>query len=76
MEALGRKFAMDTACLFFGLGTVACALSDNIYMLIAARGLAGVSGVPLCSVCTRQESGWYGDRNEGLRDGRFERRRD
>jgi predicted MFS family arabinose efflux permease len=66
MEALGRKFAMDTACLFFGLGTVACALSDNIYMLIAARGLAGVSGVLPCSVCT---PGNTGGRVVGRRDG-------
>ncbi len=37
---------MDTACLFFGIGTVLCALSRGIYWLIAARAFAGVSGNP------------------------------
>jgi predicted MFS family arabinose efflux permease len=42
MDSLGRKFAMDTACFFFGVGTVLCACSRNIYWLIAARAFAGV----------------------------------
>jgi predicted MFS family arabinose efflux permease len=43
MDTLGRTFAMNTGCLFFGLGAVLCALSPNIYVLIAARAFAGVS---------------------------------
>lgn len=43
METLGRKFAMNTACTVFALGTVSCALSTSMYMLIASRALAGVS---------------------------------
>jgi predicted MFS family arabinose efflux permease len=42
METLGRTFAMDTACFFFALGTLLCALSTNIWMLIGARAIAGV----------------------------------
>ena len=45
MDTLGRTFAMDTACFFFGFGTVLCALSPNMYLLIAARAVAGVSGL-------------------------------
>lgn len=43
MDSLGRKFAMITGCSIFGLGTLMCALSPNIYFLIAARAVAGVS---------------------------------
>ena len=42
METLGRKFAMNVACSVFALGTISCALSTNMYMLIASRALAGV----------------------------------
>lgn len=42
METLGRKFAMITACLFFGTGTIMCALAGNMYSLIGARTFAGV----------------------------------
>ena len=43
MDSLGRAFAMDVACFFFGFGAVFCALSTNIWWLIAARAFAGVS---------------------------------
>lgn len=46
MDSLGRKFAMTTACFFFGVGTVLCALSPSIYWLIAARAFAGVRLFP------------------------------
>ncbi|CAD6575001.1 MAG: hypothetical protein TREMPRED_001269 [Tremellales sp. Tagirdzhanova-0007] len=49
-DCLGRKFAMDTACFFFGIGTICCALSESIYGLIAARGLAGLGGGGLLTV--------------------------
>lgn len=45
MDTLGRKFAMNAACLVFAIGTVACALSTSMYMLIGARALAGVSRI-------------------------------
>ncbi|WVQ99086.1 hypothetical protein IAU59_006218 [Kwoniella sp. CBS 9459] len=50
METLGRKFAMVTACGFFGLGTVFCALSEGMYQLIAARIFAGLGGGGLLTV--------------------------
>lgn len=42
MDSLGRAFAMDTACFFFGVGAALCALSKDIWSLIAARAFAGV----------------------------------
>ncbi|ORX33406.1 multidrug resistance protein fnx1 [Kockovaella imperatae] len=50
MDTLGRTFAMDTACFFYGLGTVMCALSPNMYVLIAARAFAGLGGGGLLTV--------------------------
>jgi len=43
MESLGRKVAMLTAGIFYGLGTILCATSGSMYQLIAARAVAGVS---------------------------------
>jgi len=43
MESLGRKVAMLTAGLLYGLGTILCATSGSMYHLIAARAVAGVS---------------------------------
>lgn len=42
MESLGRKVAMLTAGIFYGLGTILCACSGSMYQLIAARAVAGV----------------------------------
>lgn len=53
MDSLGRKMAMDTACLFFGVGTIMCALSPNIYCLIAARIFAGVRDLHSLLYCLR-----------------------
>lgn len=50
IESLGRKFAMLTACTFFGVGTVACALASDMYTLILARGLSGLGGGGLLTV--------------------------
>ncbi|WVF71816.1 hypothetical protein IAT40_006624 [Kwoniella sp. CBS 6097] len=50
METLGRKFAMVTACGFFGVGTVLCALARGMYQLIAARIFAGLGGGGLLTV--------------------------
>ena len=43
MESLGRKVAMLTAGILYGLGTTLCATSGSMYHLIAARAVAGVS---------------------------------
>ena len=53
METLGRKFAMNTACAVFALGTVCCATSNSMYTLIASRALAGVSPSPPYAVTAR-----------------------
>ncbi|WWD20929.1 hypothetical protein CI109_105407 [Kwoniella shandongensis] len=50
MDTLGRKFAMITGCFFFGFGTILCALSNNMYTLIAARIVAGLGGGGLLTV--------------------------
>ncbi|ORY30040.1 multidrug resistance protein fnx1 [Naematelia encephala] len=50
MESLGRKFAAVTACFFFGLGTILCAVSGSMYQLIAARAFAGLGGGGLLTV--------------------------
>jgi MFS family permease len=47
MESLGRKVAMLTAGIFYGLGTILCATSGSMYQLIAARAVAGVSSPPI-----------------------------
>ncbi|WWC89697.1 uncharacterized protein L201_004622 [Kwoniella dendrophila CBS 6074] len=50
MEALGRKFAMITACALFGIGTIMCAMVNNMYTLIGARTFAGLGGGGLLTV--------------------------
>jgi MFS family permease len=47
---LGRRFAMLTACAFYGAGTIACALASDMYPLIAARALTGLGGGGLLTV--------------------------
>lgn len=50
IDTLGRRFAMLTACCFFGAGTVACALAPGMHSLIAARALSGLGGGGLLTV--------------------------
>lgn len=69
MDSLGRKFAMDTACLFFGLGTVACALSGDMYTLIAARAFAGLGGGGLLAVSSVVVTDLVDLRDRGLYQG-------
>ena len=45
MDSLGRSFAMIAACSLFGIGCAMCAISPNIWALIAARAFSGVSRV-------------------------------
>lgn len=52
IETLGRKFAMVTACLFFGTGTIMCALAGNMYSLIGARTFAGVCSIEIYYIIT------------------------
>ncbi|WVR08996.1 hypothetical protein IAU60_006056 [Kwoniella sp. DSM 27419] len=50
MDTLGRKFAMITACTFYAIGTIMCALASNMYTLIGARMFAGLGGGGLLTV--------------------------
>lgn len=67
IDSLGRRFAMLTACTFFGVGSVLCALAPGMWPLIAARAVAGLGGGGLLTVsaviCTDlvhlRERGFY-----------------
>lgn len=67
IDTLGRRFAMITACTFFGVGSVLCALAPGMWPLIAARAVAGLGGGGLLTVsaviCTDlvhlRERGFY-----------------
>ncbi|GMK54125.1 hypothetical protein CspeluHIS016_0107110 [Cutaneotrichosporon spelunceum] len=50
IDTLGRRFAMLTACAFYGAGSVACAMAPGMWYLIAARGLTGLGGGGLLTV--------------------------
>jgi MFS family permease len=72
MESLGRKVAMLTAGIFYGLGTILCASSGSMYQLIAARAVAGVSPCPIPGLSVsklisawrrRTIDGFFGDRH-------------
>lgn len=67
IDALGRRFAMLTACAFYGVGSAACALAPSMWWLVAARGMSGLGGGGLLTVsaviCTDlvelKERGFY-----------------
>jgi len=63
MESLGRKVAMLTAGIFYGLGTILCATSGSMYQLIAARAVAGVS--PRSSYCKEWKEADISSAEEG-----------
>lgn len=46
----GRRWALLVAIAIFLAGSIACALSKNIYLLIAMRGLQGLGGGGLISL--------------------------
>ncbi|CAK9783937.1 MFS general substrate transporter [Cutaneotrichosporon oleaginosum] len=50
IDALGRRFAMLTACAFYGVGSAACAVAPGMWWLVAARGLTGLGGGGLLTV--------------------------
>lgn len=56
MESLGRKTAMLTAGLFYGIGTILCATSGSMYHLIAARAVSGVRRLPSSVLLTRRSA--------------------
>ncbi|KAI0806672.1 MFS general substrate transporter [Fomes fomentarius] len=68
-NVLGRRGANQVAVVFAGLGTIACGLSSNMEMLIAARFLAGIGGGGLFTTATIITSDMYSLRKRGLTQG-------
>ncbi|KAJ7586749.1 vacuolar amino acid permease [Mycena floridula] len=66
---LGRKRANHVAILFAGLGTLACGLSTNMEMLIAARFISGIGGGGVFTTSTIVVSDMYDLRSRGLIQG-------
>ncbi|KAG7531600.1 hypothetical protein FFLO_04259 [Filobasidium floriforme] len=50
LDTIGRRGAMVTAAVLYGLGTLACGLSPTMGLLISARALAGAGGAGLLTV--------------------------
>ncbi|OSD02159.1 vacuolar amino acid permease [Trametes coccinea BRFM310] len=68
-NVLGRRGANQVAVFFAGLGTVACGLSSNMEMLIAARFLGGIGGGGIFTTATIITSDMYTLRQRGLTQG-------
>ncbi|THH21457.1 hypothetical protein EW146_g100 [Bondarzewia mesenterica] len=68
-NVMGRRGANQTAVLFAGLGTLACGLSNNMPMLIAARFLGGIGGGGIYTTATIITSDMYSIRARGLTQG-------
>lgn len=68
-NVLGRRGANQTALLFCGLGVLMCGLSTNMYMLIAARFLAGMGGGGLFTTSSIIVGDMYSMRSRGLTQG-------
>jgi hypothetical protein len=49
-DMYGRRFMMEIALFFFSLGSVICALSTSMMMLIIGRGVQGSGGAGLSSM--------------------------
>ncbi|KAI9069434.1 vacuolar amino acid permease [Trametes sanguinea] len=68
-NVLGRRGANQVAVFFAGLGTMACGLSSNMEMLIAARFLGGIGGGGIFTTATIITSDMYTLRQRGLTQG-------
>ncbi|KAF9494438.1 MFS general substrate transporter [Pleurotus eryngii] len=68
-NVLGRKGANQTAVLFACLGTLACGLSTNMEMLIAARFISGIGGGGIFTTSSIVISDMYSMRSRGLAQG-------
>lgn len=49
-DIIGRRGAMMTALMFFGIGTIGCAFAPSMNFLILARAVAGAGGGAMTSV--------------------------
>nr|GAT43737.1 vacuolar amino acid permease [Mycena chlorophos] len=68
-NVMGRRHASHTALLFAASGALACALSTNMEMLIAARFIAGMGGGGMFTTASIIVSDMYTLRNRGLVQG-------
>ncbi|KAF7323384.1 Vacuolar amino acid permease [Mycena chlorophos] len=68
-NVMGRRRASHTALLFAASGALACALSTNMEMLIAARFIAGMGGGGMFTTASIIVSDMYTLRNRGLVQG-------
>ncbi|ETW85103.1 major facilitator superfamily, partial [Heterobasidion irregulare TC 32-1] len=68
-NVMGRRGANQTAVFFAALGTLACGLSSNMSMLIAARFLGGLGGGGIYTTATIITSDMYSMRSRGLTQG-------
>lgn len=68
-NVMGRRGANQLAVLAAFLGTVACGLSKNMEMLVAARFLSGMGGGGIMTTTTIILSDMYSMRSRGLAQG-------
>ncbi|TDL18944.1 MFS general substrate transporter [Rickenella mellea] len=68
-NVMGRRGANQIAVFFAALGTLACGLSQNMPMLIAARFLGGLGGGGIFTTSTIIISDMYSMRSRGLAQG-------
>ncbi|KAH9053744.1 MFS general substrate transporter [Lactarius vividus] len=68
-DVMGRRGANQTAVILLALGTLACGLSNNMSVLIAARFFSGMGGGGIMTTATIITSDMYSIRSRGLAQG-------
>ncbi|KAI9453901.1 vacuolar amino acid permease [Lactarius psammicola] len=68
-DVMGRRGANQTAVILLALGTLACGLSSNMSVLIAARFFSGMGGGGIMTTATIITSDMYSLRSRGLAQG-------
>ncbi|KAF8264661.1 major facilitator superfamily domain-containing protein [Lactarius quietus] len=68
-DVLGRRGANQTAVVLLAVGTLACGLSNDMSVLIAARFFSGMGGGGIMTTATIITSDMYSVRSRGLAQG-------
>ncbi|KAH8977413.1 MFS general substrate transporter [Lactarius hatsudake] len=68
-DVMGRRGANQTAVILLAIGTLACGLSNNMSVLIAARFFSGMGGGGIMTTATIITSDMYSIRSRGLAQG-------
>lgn len=68
-DVMGRRGANQIAVILLALGTLACGLSNNMSVLIAARFFSGMGGGGIMTTATIITSDMYSIRSRGLAQG-------